>query len=126
LTISSTDPSLGGMIAHAPPERLSRDDRSALMRDRRRETILNAATLLAQRVGFGRLTREIVAAEAGVAVGSINHEFGTMDALRDEVMQVAVEHRHLGVVASGLAQRHPIACDAPEELKQEALTVLAL
>ena len=126
LTLSSTAPSLGAMNIHAPPERLSRDDRSALMRSRRRETILQAATLLAQRLGFRNLTREIVATEAGVAVGSINHEFGTMDALRDEVMCVAVEHEHLGIVAAGLAQRHPTACAAPERLRQEALTVLAL
>ena len=109
---------------NAIPKPLTRDGRSALMRQQRRETILAAAVLIAQRLGWGSLTRDLVAVQAGVATGSVNHEFGTMDALRDAVMADAVKHKHLRVLAAGLVEGHPIAKAAPLELRQEAETFL--
>ena len=86
--------------------------------------ILKVATRMALKNGFNSLTRDSVAAEAFVAMGSVNHHYGTMDGLRDEVMRNAVENEILEIVAQGVASGHPIAQSAPVELKQRALTTL--
>lgn len=79
---------------------------------------------MALKNGFSSLTRDGVAEEACVAMGSINHHYGTMSALRDEVMRDAVDNGILEIVAQGLASGHPVAQSAPTELKQSALKTL--
>lgn len=86
--------------------------------------ILKVATRMALKNGFTSLTRDAVAEEACVAMGSINHHYGTMAALRDEVMRNAVDNEILEIVAQGLASGHPIAQGAPVKLKQNALKTL--
>lgn len=95
------------------------------MRDARRASIMAAAIALAERDGWPSLTRDGVAAEAGIAVGSINHEFGTMDALRDAVMLDAVTNRKLDIVGQGIARGHPMARAVPDEMREAALRALA-
>lgn len=104
---------------------LPRVDRSQQMRERRRAAIMAAAVHIAHGVGWRGLTREAVAAEAGVATGSINHEFGTMDALRNAVMQEAVDEEHLEIIAAGLAEGHPAARDAPPHVREAAIRAMA-
>ena len=105
--------------------RLPRPERAAAMRAERRASIMSAAITLASREGYRAMTREQVAGLAGVAVGSINHEFGTMDALREAVMREAVEGERLDIVAQGLADKHPVACGAPGDMKEAAVRALA-
>lgn len=105
--------------------RLSRPERSAQMRAERRQAIMRAAVETASSMGFRSMTRESIAEAAGVAQGSINHEFGTMDALRDAVMLEAVNKERLDIVAQGLAERHPTACGAPAEMREAAVRALA-
>ena len=122
LTDPSSPHNVAPMNIHAPPaERLSRDDRAAQMRDARRSTIMAAALELADAKGWHSLTRDGVAAAAGVAVGSINHEFGTMDALRDAVMLDAVTNEKHAIIAQGLAAGHPFARNAAAELREAAI-----
>jgi len=106
-------------------ERLPREDRAALMRDQRRDKIMRAAVSEASRSGYRNMTRGDIASSAGVALGSINHEFGTMDGLRDAVMQEAVKTRRLDIVAQGLADGHAAARDAPAEMREAAVRALA-
>lgn len=106
-------------------ERLPREDRAALMRDQRRVKIMRAAVAQAELRGYRTMTRVGIAAAAGVSVGSINHEFGTMDALRDAVMRDAVSAWRPGIIAQGLADGHAVAQDAPVELKEAAVRALA-
>jgi AcrR family transcriptional regulator len=115
------------MNIHAPPaaERLTRDDRSALMRSERRTAIMAAAIKLAAAGGWRNLTRDRVASAAGVAVGSVNHEFGTMGELRAAVMREAVASERLEIIAQGLADGDETARDAPAELREAAIRSLA-
>ena len=89
-----------------------------------KDNILEVAYVMAQRDGFGTLTRDGVAAEAGVAMGSVNHHYGTMDALRDAVMRMAIEREDLPVIAQGIAAGHPIAQGAPLNVRTKALATL--
>lgn len=91
----------------------------------RNRRILEAAAQLAAERGYTNITRAEVAERAGVADGSVNNAFGTMDGLRDAVMQKAVADHHAGIVAQGLAARHPLAVAAPQWLKDQATAALA-
>lgn len=93
--------------------------------DDRNRRILEAAVSLASERGYRKLTREAVAEKAGVATGSINNAYGTMDGLRDAVMAAAVERALSDIVGQGLADRHPVALGAPQALKDSALRSLA-
>ena len=89
-----------------------------------KEHILDTAYKMAQRDGFAAITRDGVAAEAGVAMGSVNHHYGNMQVLRDAVMQRAVEEEQLELIAQGMAMGDNVAKTAPLALRKRALTTL--
>ena len=89
-----------------------------------KEHILEVAYTMARRDGFGTLTRDGVAAEAGVAMGSVNHYWGKMSALREAVMRRAVEEENLELIGQGMALGDSVAKSAPLELRTRALTTL--
>ena len=89
-----------------------------------KEHILEVAYTMAQHDGFGTLTRDGVAAEAGVAMGSVNHHWNKMSALREAVMQRAVEEENLELIGQGIALGDSVAKSAPLELRTRALTTL--
>lgn len=93
--------------------------------ENRNRAVLDAALLLAAQRGYRNITRRQVADEAGVAVGSVNNAFGTMDGLRDAVMAAAVERELPAIIAQGLAERHPAALGAHPGLRTRALASLA-
>jgi AcrR family transcriptional regulator len=105
--------------------RLPREERASLQRSERRAAILGAAVRLAEAQGFHKITRDEVAAEAGVAAGSVNHEFGTVADMRDAVVLEAIDARNLTIVAQAIAAGHPAARDAPADLKSKAIKTLA-
>ena len=86
--------------------------------------ILNAAIALAEEDSFQWITRDAVAAKAGVSPGTVNNAYGTIADLKRAVLRAAVERRILPIIAEGLGVKHPIAMDAPEELRKEALAAL--
>lgn len=84
--------------------------------------ILRAAIELAKEDSYQWVTRDAVAAKAGVAAGTINTAFGNMAELKRAVIRHAIEHRILPIVAEAIGARHPIALDScPEDLRKEAL-----
>lgn len=105
-------------------ERLPREERAALMRSRRRAALLSAAIAEAGAVGYRNMTRDAIAKRAGLAVGSVNHEFGTIDKLRDAVMAEAVSAGHLDIVRQGIANADPIALGAPADMQNTALNAI--
>jgi AcrR family transcriptional regulator len=92
---------------------------------RRNQAILEAGVALAGERGWRQFNRDDVAARAGVAAGSVNNAYGTMDGLHDAVMAEAVTRELPDIVAAGLAARHPVAIAAPQPLKDSALAQLA-
>lgn len=98
----------------------SRQDRAAEMRTKRNSTILEAAIKCAEDEGYQWITREMIAREAKVSVGSVNNAFGRMIELKRAVMAEAVKREIVSIVVQGLADGSPIAANAPLELKQRA------
>lgn len=91
----------------------------------RDERILEAAIELAKKDGYQWITRERVAAQAGVSPGTINTAYGTMPALKRAVLSAAVDRGIWEIVAQGLADRHQIVMDAPPEIRSNAAAALA-
>lgn len=89
------------------------------------DRILDAAIDLATERGWPTgIIRDEVAARAGVATGTVNWCFGTIDKLRDQVMTTAIERQLTGIIAQGLAAGSIIARGAPDALKRAALDSL--
>lgn len=91
----------------------------------RRQHILDAALACARKSNYARMTRDEIAAAAGVSMGLVSRYLGTMPKVRRAVMRYAVEKGDASVVAQGLGVGDPHARKAPDALKTEALAVLA-
>jgi AcrR family transcriptional regulator len=87
--------------------------------------VLNAAIRCAEEDGWHYITRAKTARLADVAVGTVNNAYGDVTALKDAVMQAAIDRRLLPILAEGLAFGNPVAKSAPEELRLEAAMHLA-
>lgn len=82
---------------------------------------LTAAALRAAATsGWRTLTREQIAAAAGVSPALVSARLGTAEAIRRAVMRAAVRERCVPVVAEGLAARHPQALRADAALRDAA------
>lgn len=103
--------------------------------DERDRRILTAARDLAVRVGLRGITRQAVADLAGMSVGSVSNYGRTritngghakgravMDTIRDALVARAVTDGDLVLLRMGLADQHPGALAAPEQLRVAALT----
>lgn len=84
-----------------------------------KQRILDTAVLMAKQFGLRNLKRDSVAREAGCATGLVNAYFQTMDNLRTEVLRVAIAKRIAAIVLEGVALRHPLAANLPDDLRAD-------
>ena len=94
--------------------------RKRMLPEDRKAEILSAAVSLAQVSGYRALTREQVAAAAGVSPGAITFYFYHMDLLRSEVVTEAVRQGLSAIVAEGIVSGEPAALNAPEPVRFKA------
>lgn len=102
-----------------------RAERASEMRNARDIAILEAAVAEANEKGFAGVRQEAVAKRAGVSKGLVTHAFGTMDALKSAVMELAIERGMTKIVAAGLALDHPVARNAPPGLRARAAAAIS-
>jgi AcrR family transcriptional regulator len=107
------------------PDRVSRQTRAENMRESRDFAVLEAAIAEAREQGYQFITRDAVAARAGVSVGGVNNAFGTMVDLKRAVLRAAIEREILPIVAEGIAMGSPVVADLAPELRERALLSLA-
>jgi AcrR family transcriptional regulator len=99
--------------------------RKRLAPEERRNEVMRAALHAAQRYGWSEMTRDHIATAAGSSPGLVSARLGTMQQVRDAVMEEAVRLEVLAVIAQGIAARHPTAMSAPAQLQRSALASLA-
>jgi AcrR family transcriptional regulator len=92
-------------------------------KDRRNE-LFEHAVALATEHGYMMLRRSDIAERGGVAEALVSHYFGTMKALRRDVMRAAVKRKLLAIIAQGLAMSDQQALKAPADVQQQALCAL--
>lgn len=90
----------------------------------RTQEILAAGLILAEQVGYNKVTRDNLAVAANMSQGAVNLHFGTMTQFQRAVMRAAIHQGNLRVLAQGLALKHPVALDAPEALRHQAADLL--
>ncbi len=71
------------------------------------------------------VTREAVAARAGVSEGTVSNVFGAMDEMRKEIVREGIKRKDALVIGLGLASGDFNARNLPDpELKRAALATL--
>lgn len=95
-----------------------------MKRNEREQMLLRHAADLAESVGYSRVTREAVAARAGVSPAVVNFLFGTMAVFKRHLMRFAIRNERLPVIAQGLAVKDPYARRAPQDVKTRAIAYL--
>lgn len=85
-------------------------------------TILGAAVSVARKNGLHRLTRLDVATAAECSTGIVSHHFGDMDGLRAAVVDYAVQHEVIRILAQVRADlplsKYPSIRGMSEALKE--------
>jgi len=89
-----------------------------------KDKILDAAFSLACECGYRGIRRDMIAERAGVAGGTVNLHFLTMDNLKAAIMRKAIESEQLDILAAGMAEGDQTAMKAPKALKVRALQTL--
>jgi AcrR family transcriptional regulator len=89
-------------------------------------TILGAAVTLARKNGLHRLTRLDVACAAECGTGTVSYHFGDMDGLTNAVVEYAVQHEVLEILAQARIDKHPSLRRVSAELKARVAAYLAL
>jgi AcrR family transcriptional regulator len=87
--------------------------------------ILNTAMQLANLHGFAGVTRDMIANRAEVAVGSVSYHFKGISKLKAAMVERAIETQNLMVLGQAISARHPLAMNAPEDLRRRAVLALA-
>lgn len=98
------------------------DPKTRMKPEARRDQILSVALRIAVEQGYDNVTRERIAASAGISTGLVNHAFSTMTKLRRAVMRAAIQREILPIVAKGLSEGCSIAHGADNVLKYKAMT----
>lgn len=80
-------------------------------------TILGAAVTLARKNGLHRITRLDVATAAECGTGTVSYHFGDMDGLTNAVVEYAVEHEVLEIIAQARVDKHEALGRMSAELK---------
>lgn len=93
--------------------------RIRLQPDDRKQQLMEAALVLANKYGIKALTRVAIAAETGTTDGLVNRYFGNRAKMRAEVIAEAVKRKHVRTVAWALTQGFAIK-DAPRQLMRDA------
>lgn len=78
----------------------------------RKQEIVQAAVDLAVELGWRQVTRKLIAQRLGVVSSAVNYYLGSKDALRDAIMEHAVAHGILSVMAEGYIYNHPALANA--------------
>lgn len=89
-----------------------------------KDRILDAAFALAVECGYENIRRDTIAERAGVASGTVNLHYATMENLKAAIMHRAIDTEQLNILAMGVAKGDSIAMKAPKALRIKALQTL--
>lgn len=94
---------------------------SYLAPEERRAQILNEAVKIATKHGYTTLTRNNVAEAAGVTNGLVSHYFGSINGLKDAVVQKALSDSIFPILAQAILAKDPNVSNISQSLKRRAM-----
>lgn len=87
--------------------------------------ILGVAMQLANLKGFGKVTRFDISDQAEIATGSVSYHWKTMRKLEAAMVERAIETHNLKILGQAIANRHPLAMKASDDLRRAAVLAVA-
>ena len=90
----------------------------------RRQSLLQIAVEIAKTKGFDKVTKYDIANKGKISHGLITHYFPTMKILRYEIIQFAIQHEVLPVLAQGISRNEEQSLHIKPELKTKVLEYL--
>lgn len=81
---------------------------TAEQQEQNKTAMIDAALKMAEKIGFASLTRVKVAEACRVSPGLVSQRFGTLDAMRRDILRAAMKKESLSVLAYAVATKHPI------------------
>ena len=73
-----------------------------------KEQILAAALMLAETLGYQHVLKRHIAKKLKIGMGTVNSNWGTMEALRYEVVREAIRTSNKKVMLQAIAAYHPL------------------
>jgi hypothetical protein len=70
-----------------------------------KDNIFRAACAVARNIGADRVLKKHVAKHLGCSMGTVNHHWSTMDALRSAIVDLAKETQDMGLLAGTATNR---------------------
>jgi len=89
-------------------------------RDRKQQIIDAAVESAILNGGCKALTRENIAVLAKCSVGLINHYFGTIELLKEEVIKKAISSAIPMLIAEAILDKSPLVADIHKDLRTKA------
>ena len=90
----------------------------------RRAHILGAAVIVAAKMGYNRMGRSEIAAEAGCSDALVSKYFNTMLQMQRATLRRAIKLENHRIIAQGLIAKDKIVSKIPEELKRASLAAI--
>lgn len=95
-------------------------------KDARKDQILDAAVVVANKIGYVAITRKEIADEANVSQALVSRYFGTMENVKDETVKRAIVKGNMKVICEGLVHKHPAAKKFAAKEKEKVRSHLGL
>lgn len=89
-----------------------------------KQEIVRAALKLAQSMPYTDIRRTHLVDETGFSAGTVSAAVGTMKQLERSLLRLAIQVEDVGVLALGLARKHPAALAAPAPLRDRAAQLI--
>ena len=96
-----------------------------MSKTKKNPAILFGAIDLAEAHGYREVTREMIAAKAGVATGTVNLYFGTMHKLRKEIVRHALRTSNNKIIAQAIMAGDPLVGGMDKVQRVAVLTAVA-
>jgi len=95
-------------------------------KDARKEQILEAAVVVARKVGYVALTRKQIADAACISQALVSRYFGTMENVKDETVKRAIAKSDLKIISEAVVHRHAGARKYAQKEKAKLRAYLGL
>lgn len=89
-----------------------------------KQDVIRAALDLAQTIPYTDIRRAHLVAATGFSAGTVSGAVGTMRQLERSILRLAIQSEDIGVLALGLARKHPVALAAPPALRDRAAQLI--
>ena len=90
----------------------------------RRDQLRAVALKLGKKLGYKAINRDHIAKEAKIASSLVPFYFGTIDQMRNQILEDGCESGEARIILEGVINNEPVALKALEKYKKEIMIYL--